>query len=222
MTRRYRFLSFAGAVLVLLIGTSLILRHISGDRLRERRLRATYPDKWSEMLGSEGDERVKALFGGEAGLAVVAIPDRLEISRAGPVVVEQATSPRSEVYPLVGDRVLVPEPARTTIISALLSPESYFWGVPKNCEPSYEVCLTFYRGSDRLDALLCFGCRMMLVVQNGRVIWIENFDFAQPTLLQTIKPLLPSHKGLQALDEVNDAILKKCRELLERKSETSR
>jgi hypothetical protein len=214
MLRRKRGWLAAG-FLVLLVGTPLALRYFPSRSVRS--IQVTYPREWVNLGLKEDDDSVKALFDGEAGLATVSAPDRLEISRVGAIVANHnKTGSRTEVYPLVRGPIPVLEPTRSTIISALLSPQSYFWGMPKNCDPSYEICLSFYRATDRIDAFLCLGCRMILVVHNGRGIYVENFDFAQPALLRAIKTLLPSEYDLQAMNEDDDVLMNQLRDMKKR------
>ncbi len=146
---------------------------------------------------SRHDLRVVRLFGGSDGLNFVLHPSSVEAYHIEPMA--EGRGPAADAFPVVSGPVDVPSVSVQRLTSALTSPESYLWDVAKGCMPTYGVRLSFRRGGDRLDILLCMSCKMLLVVRDGVIVGGGNFDPIEPGLIEVVTALFPDDPAIQAL-----------------------
>ena len=194
MTLRRRVLWFAtGAALALALGLAGITLWQSTHRV----IRITMPrrEDWPQS-----PEALDAMFGGDAGLATVARPEWVEAYRIGP---PRPATRSQEVndYPIIAGPGRIATENANELSAALTSPKSYVWETAKGCEPEYGVCLSFFRGDNRVDVLLCFECNILLVAWNGSVTGGEDFDPVRPVLVRAVKAGFPADDVIQTLEE---------------------
>jgi hypothetical protein len=144
-----------------------------------------------------GADRLAELFGGPAGLSIVASPDRVEASRLGPPPDRPGVSEAD--LPTIAGPVPVPDATATTLSRALTSPNSYGWDYAKGCIPSYGVRLSFHRAGGRVDVLLCMQCQMILVSRDGGEGRSEDFDPINAILVDAVILLFPDDPAIQSL-----------------------
>jgi hypothetical protein len=85
------------------------------------------------------------------------------------------------------------------VATVLTDPRSYDWSKAVGCLPSYGVKLSFTRGADRVDVLLCFECDIVLFEHNGEPPGLEEFTPMRPVLVRAVKQLFPDDAEIQAL-----------------------
>jgi len=145
-----------------------------------------------------------ANFGGADGIKAVARPDRVEAFRLAPTPASTLQADhafdRLENYPTASGPVAVPAGRAVGLSSALTSPRSYLWGVGKGCgQPTPGVRLSFVRGRDRVDVLLCFRCNILMIYRGGRYTGGGSFDPIREPLARSAKALFPDDPAIQAI-----------------------
>jgi hypothetical protein len=136
------------------------------------------------------------LYGGRNGFAVIQKPDRIEAFRV--------SDPKRSNEPIVTEGpVAVTATVAQELVSVLSSHQAYGWDYAKGCVPEWGVRLAFYRGTDRVDILLCFQCDLLMVSLNGTETTrdVEDFDPIRPNLVRAIKQIFPNDPALQSLPE---------------------
>ncbi len=137
--------------------------------------------------------RVAQLFGGEAGLAVVAHPDSIQAFRLD-------TTDDSRIdFPVADGPITVPNGIAKSLASALAADGSYDWGVAHGCMPRYGVRLSFNRGSDRVDVLFCMNCRVLSALRGGDETGSVEFGPIRPAMVDAFKSLFPRDPAIQSL-----------------------
>ena len=159
-----------------------------------RRIVLSAPAEYNRKQDDDPSSRVVQMFGGEAGLSTIRQPDRVEAFRILDDSKDKATDFQIQAGP-----VRLAQNDISAISAALLSPASYGWEYVKGCLPDYGVCLSFFRGSDRVDVVLCLECQILLIGHNGVITGGEDFDPINPLLVRTVKELFPGDKAIQAL-----------------------
>lgn len=145
---------------------------------------------------------IEKLFGGRDNLAVVTQPEHVMAYRVGPLpegIVWQQEA--FSDYPIVSEPVELPVATAKQVSAALASPATYDWYWAKACQPVYGVQLSFIRGAERVDVLLCFECDMLLVGRNGQTLGGEDFDHARGILVRAVKECFPDDEVIQQLRE---------------------
>lgn len=165
-----------------------------------RRIVLSAPAEFNRQQDGDPTSRVLQMFGGEPGLSTIRRPDRVEAFRIADDSMGDSTS-----FPIKVGPVRLAEGDIAAVSAALLSPASYGWEYAKGCLPDYGVCLSFFRGSDRVDVALCLKCQILLVGHNGAITGGEDFDPINPLLVRTVKKLFPGDKTIQALDAADES-----------------
>jgi hypothetical protein len=133
------------------------------------------------------------LFGGREGFAVLQGAERIEAFRLN--------HPRGQEPTVTEGPVPVTRPIAPQLVSLLSAHDAYGWNSWPGCIPLWGVRLSFYRGADRIDVLLCFQCNLLSVSLNGTKIGDGNFRPMRPHLVRAIKALFPNDQALQELPE---------------------
>ena len=152
--------------------------------------------KWFLMARSLATPELLKLYGGDAGFAVLQKPERIEAFRV--------SDPRRSNEPIVTEGpVAVTGSVAQELVSVLSSHQPYGWDYAKGCVPEWGARLSFYRGTDRVDILLCFQCDLLMVSLNGTQTTgdVEDFDPIRPQLVRAVKAIFPNDPELQALPE---------------------
>ncbi|HEV7226132.1 MAG TPA: hypothetical protein VGN42_25720, partial [Pirellulales bacterium] len=152
-TRRRLILFFLSLAVVATVALAL-----AGFLYWPRRVVLAMPENKDFRQEGEPAAQLVQMFGGAAGLETIRHPDRVEGFRIFDDPHDRETS-----FPVTAGPILVAKSDADLISAALLSPDSYGWKYLKGCDPDYGVCLSFFRGSDRVDVALCFFCGVLLV-----------------------------------------------------------
>ncbi len=156
---------------------------------------------WATRSGTAARSlRVARLFGGDKGLEILSHPDRIEAFRLEPI--DEPTDVLPVNYPVMTGPVTVPGELSIALTSALASEESYDWDKPRDCMPSYGLRLSFYRGRDRVDVLLCMNCETLLVIRNGEECGMGQFNPIRAIMVDAVKSLFPNDQVIQSLSSV--------------------
>lgn len=82
----------------------------------------------------------------------------------------------------------------------LNSPRTYGFDVAKECIPNYGVRLRFGDEGEAMDLNLCFECKMLAVVRDGKIVGREeDFDGGASKLTAICKELFPDDPEIQAI-----------------------
>jgi hypothetical protein len=143
---------------------------------------------------------VRQVFGGGANLAIVARPERVEAYRVGPLPegVDRDAAMLSD-YLVVAGPIELPKEIAGEASAALVSPGTYMWDAAKACVPVYGVKLSFIRGSERVDVLVCYECLILRVGRDGQAVGGGNFDYGEAALIKAAKAAFPGDAEIQAL-----------------------
>jgi hypothetical protein len=144
------------------------------------------------------------MFGGEGGLAIVSHPSKVEACRLGPLPVRevgglQTRTTKPADYPILSGPVTVPTKIATELSSAFTSGDAYGWDYAKGCKPTYGVRLSFYRGGDQVDVLLCLNCKILIVARDGEFVGGEDFDPIWPIVVEAVTTIFPQDPAIQSL-----------------------
>ena len=132
-------------------------------------------------------DRVQKLIGGEAALATIRKPDKIEAFRHA-----EKSYPRPlEEYEVVKGPVEVSPELGQQLADLLTADNSYRWEVAKVCEPDYGVRIRFTRGERQVNVLFCFGCDILEFLPGGKS---EDFDSIRPQLVKIVKQIFPEEK----------------------------
>lgn len=142
-------------------------------------------------------------FGGDEGLDVIKNPTKVEAFRITPRSADiDWRDAVPDDHPVTAGPVPLSAADVEKVSAALVSPRSYYWGDKKKaCKPVYGVKLSFFRGEDRIDVMLCFACRMLWLARNGVTTGGGNFDAIQPVLARAVKAAFPDDPLIQAIKE---------------------
>jgi hypothetical protein len=143
------------------------------------------------------NERRLKMFGDGAALEVVSHPTRVEAFRLVPPA--DVRKQENAVRTVLSGPVAVPAELAGRLSRALVSPDSYLWGGAPACYPAYGVRLSFYRGEDRVDLLLCMTCHVLLVQRDGRDVSGGCFHPIAPLMVDAVVSLFPDDPLVQAL-----------------------
>jgi hypothetical protein len=143
---------------------------------------------------------VVGLFGGEGGYAIVARSAKVEAFRVAPKDTREGDAWMAADYVDQSGPVTLSPDLASSVSAALTAPSSYYWHetATKACPTLYNVRLAFYRGSNRVDVYLCFGCNDLAVVEGGKERG-KDFTEIRPTLLKAVRQLFPFDPGIQGL-----------------------
>ena len=140
-------------------------------------------------------------FGGAEGLETLRHPDKVTAVR---LELLPAEGPRGRVaadHPPLGEPVAVPPKVAAEVAKLLTDPASYDWGVASGCLPDYGMRLTFARGADRVDVLVCYGCAVLRAERNGKVTGGGLFGPARAPLARVAKTLFPEGEPVRSLEK---------------------
>jgi hypothetical protein len=87
------------------------------------------------------------------------------------------------------------------LANVLTDPKTYEFDVAKSCIPVYGVRLRFESESGELDINLCYECRILTVVRDGKWVSGGNFDGGSRQLTAITKELFPEDADIQALKD---------------------
>ena len=131
--------------------------------------------------------RVQKLIGGEAALATIRNPDKIEAFRHA-----EKSYPRPlEEYEVVKGPVEVSPQLGRQLAELLSADNSYLWDLAKGCEPDYGVRIRFTRGDQQVNVLFCFGCDILEFLPGGKS---EDFDSIRPQLVKIVKQIFPEER----------------------------
>lgn len=140
------------------------------------------------------------LLGSEKAVDVVRHFDRLEVQRLSGEVLPHRDAPSLAYHPPRGAPFAAPPDIAQQISQALLDPDAYEWGDAHLCDPAPGVRLTFHRGNDQVDFLLCFECGLLDTYFAGRFITSQSFDHSRDALATAMKELFPDDEQIQAIE----------------------
>lgn len=98
-----------------------------------------------------------------------------------------------------GPAVAVPPALAAELSAALASSDSYLWDSAKGCAPRWGAKLAFFRGTHRVDVLLCYECKILETFLDGRRVGQEDFDSIAPLLISAACKLFPEDEELRKL-----------------------
>jgi len=139
------------------------------------------------------------IFGGPGSTRVLELPDavrawRLDSSYAG----AQPCEAEPDGYPALDGPVAVDGWEGQRLGGLLAQPGSYSWGgAAKACLPRYGVRLEFERDGSTLDALLCFGCELLLAYKDRAYAGAGDFRPARGELARSMLELFPEFEELE-------------------------
>ena len=121
------------------------------------------------------------LYGSRRNLEIVRSPTRIEVYRLGEPPGGMPTGPKPVVspldYPVAAGPVVVPGPVLEIVGPTLALETTYNWDYPRLCDqPIYEIKLSVYRESERIDLYLSFVCDLITVARDGKIFGSEDFD----------------------------------------------
>lgn len=163
------------------------------------RAKALFPEvvEWSVL---PAETALVRLLGDAKAIEVVRNPDRVEVQRlTGEEVSHGVDEPSLADFPPKGDVVKVPPQIAAIISANLLNPELYTWGRLPNCVPHYGVRLTYFRGAERVDVLLCFECGSLETFWNQRSVTGQDFSHTYNLFGDAMKELFPKDAEIQAI-----------------------
>jgi hypothetical protein len=140
------------------------------------------------------------LFGGQAALDILRNPDSVHACLLE--IPNQVISSTEAIgdYRTKGDEIDVPSATAAALGNMLLEAESYKWDMKVACMPDFGVRMTWRRGSERIDLLVCFKCGQMLIYRNSRLIGDTDLrDPLRDHLLSAAKSLFPDDATIQTL-----------------------
>jgi hypothetical protein len=145
------------------------------------------------------DPDVQRLFGGSTGPSTLKYVDRVEAS-----LIDQPTDPKKGGagllrYPIVKGPISVSSSDAKALKRALLDRNSYLWNMEKACKPAYGVRLDFIRSDHRVSVLLCFECDILMTFLDDKVVGVEDFDSARPTIGRIVRSIFPDDPKIQSL-----------------------
>jgi hypothetical protein len=149
---------------------------------------------------SEYGSDIKRLFGGRSSLSTATNADRVEVTRLD--APHSQESPNTlPAYPVLAGPVLPSSEDAARLTELLTSPSSYAWDPEsaKSCIPSFGVQVTFHRGRERVDVLLCLDCAILIVFGNGQQVGGAHFDPADEKIVLIIKKLFPEDEEITQL-----------------------
>jgi hypothetical protein len=79
-------------------------------------------------------------------------------------------------YATRGSAIPVPRQMSSRLAATLLAPDSYRWDSAVACIPNYGLRVTFYRGNERVDVLVCLECGVLQVYRNEQHVGGSVFD----------------------------------------------
>lgn len=156
-------------------------------------LAATYGLQGMLPAEAGSSSKLGTLYGGPKGFAVLKNPERIEAFRLSHVAGEEPV--------VTAGPIKVEQPTSQQIVSLLSADKSFDWNLGKGCIPIWGVRLSFYRGTDRLDVLLCFQCDILGVSLNGKELKFEDFDPVHAQLVKIVKVIFPDDPEIQKLSE---------------------
>jgi hypothetical protein len=122
---------------------------------------------------------MNSVYGSAAARAVVEDPQRVQVYRLDALADERAYPDQIADYPIASGPFDVPDETAAEIAEAILSPGSYDWGSEaKGCLPRFGVRVAFIRGTEQVDVLFCFECRILYVGHGGSLVGSGSFDHA--------------------------------------------
>lgn len=149
-------------------------------------------------LPNPADSKMKDMLGGATGLKAVAHPNRTTASRLVTGDIRSDETRLLDKYRAAAEPKELPPNLAARISQMLVSPMTYRWGITRACLPSPGVRLSFVRGDERVDVLLCFECDILLVFRNDKYIGQGIFDGASNELVEAMKELFPADPVIQA------------------------
>jgi hypothetical protein len=146
-----------------------------------------------------GEDPLIKRFGDE-GVELLLKPEKVKAYRLRPTASESDIHVGRSVdeYPIVGESVAIPALTTEQLIALLSQPERE---LAKACIPAPGVRLDFIRGSETLQVLLCFECKILIVYQDGKLVGGGDFDSSYVDLLRAVKAIFPNDPEIQALKE---------------------
>ncbi len=151
------------------------------------------------------DVRVRDLFGGEANVAPVLKPAKVEAFRVASARIQPAgdavATKKIGDWPITSGPITVDAKTAAELTAVFSNPATYDWDSAKGCEFDPGVAFRFTDESGSTDVLLCFSCDEMAVVRGGKRIGGEDTDSARQKLVAIAKRLFPQDEAIQALDK---------------------
>jgi len=138
------------------------------------------------------------VLGGQAAYDAISRPDKVEAYRLDP------PSPAPQLpsqYPVTAGPVRLSPDMAAEVSASLTSSATYLLDSAKSCNPRYGVKLSFHRGAERIDVLLCYECMIFTAVRGDQFIGGEDFDNGNATLVRAAKAAFPDDEAIQGLQE---------------------
>ena len=153
----------------------------------------------AELLGPLPSKQhfVQEMLGGRNAYKTVALPDKVE---AWLLNGREADGNSDPLANRTGAVKLKTADAKQ-FSDALLNFDSYGWETAKLCIPDFGVRLRFTRGDDTVEFLLCYECKILEVLHNGKTQTKEmNFDNAQTILIKAIQSVFPNDDAIKKIE----------------------
>lgn len=151
---------------------------------------------------SEYGSGIKRLFGGRSSLSTATNADRVEVTRLdAPSEQKFGLIETLPTYPVLASPVVPGSDDAARLTELLTSPSSYEWDPEwaKSCIPSFGVQVTFHRGGERVDVLLCLDCAILMVFEEGDHVGTAHFDPADEQIVRLIQKMFPEDEEISQL-----------------------
>lgn len=146
-------------------------------------------------------QRISAIYGGAAAMAVLAAPEKAEAWRTtAPFALkgEKEGQAKLQDYLVLRGPVAVDTEVADEM-AAILRRDIYEWDVAKGCEPIPGVAVRFVRGTDEVLVFFCFECDILLTYFNGQRVGGEDFDRAHRVLANLARRIFPDDPEIKKL-----------------------
>lgn len=133
------------------------------------------------------------LFGGTENLAIALAADRVELTP-----LQRVDDPGLQSTTYTEGKILVLNVDDAALLRRLItSDSSYYWPDDYDCMPNYAIRVKFHHRDKWVGVDLCFACRTLRIVRDGREIAEKNFALGYAAIKTLIE------RSLGPIDEIH-------------------
>jgi hypothetical protein len=149
----------------------------------------------SSLAYAEKKKTAADVLGGDAVVAIIAKPDKVEVYR----LKDQTHKEKPSEYESSSGPLDVDVMTAQDLSAVVTAFDTYERNAAKGCKPIYGVRTTFIQGKQQVDVVYCFACDILTVYLNGKAVGHGEFDPGHKQLVRLAQRMLPKYDEIKML-----------------------
>lgn len=161
----------------------------------------TEQNPFGEVYLSE-EKFKKEVYKNEENYKIVANAATVEAFTIDPSSQEQNWGNATvEDYPVIEGPIELKPKTASEFVNFMTTKNSFNESSPKGCRPYPGVRIKYTSAEKSIDVLICFGCGILGVFEDGKLIGGGHFDYTEKHLIRMVQNVFPNDPKIQELSE---------------------